>query len=133
MRPLLPALTDPAKGSACRHRACFNYDVLREYVGRLASGPKECPLATCGARLQRTRDVERDSALQATVAQAPTDSTTVWLRGDEIRATPPAAPVAIGVHENTPRRRSRAVASSSVDGELAPKRRRSDRRRVIVL
>ena len=53
-------LTDPAKGSACKHRACCNYDVLRDYVGRVARGPKECPLATCGARLQRTRDVVRD-------------------------------------------------------------------------
>ena len=84
-------LTDPAKGSACKHRACCNYDVLRGYVGRVSRGPKQCPLAMCSARLQRTRDVERDPALQALVEQVPRDTATVWLRGYEIRTSRPAA------------------------------------------
>ena len=67
-------LTDPAKGSACTHRACCNYNVLREYVGRsVSSGSKECPLATCGVKLQRTRDVERDTELQAQLEALPAD------------------------------------------------------------
>ena len=42
-------LVDPSKGPLCS--ACCNYQALRDYVGRCASGPKECPLAGCGARL----------------------------------------------------------------------------------
>ena len=80
-------LTDPAKGSSCMHRACFNYDVLRDYVGRVgkAGQIKECPLATCRARLQRTRDVERDSMLKTALSAAPPNTTSVWLRGYEVR------------------------------------------------
>ena len=76
-------LTDPAKGSGCAHRACCNYQVLRNYVGRLANGPKHCPLATCGVRLQRTRDVVRDAALQVLLVDVPRNAVAVWLRGAE--------------------------------------------------
>ena len=82
-------LADPAKGPACTHRACCNYQVLRDYVGRCASGPKQCPLAGCGARLQRTRDVERDDPTRALLERVPTDMEGVWVRGDEMRTTPP--------------------------------------------
>ena len=82
-------LTDPARGAKCKHLACCNYQVLRDYVGRVTSGPKECPIAACGCRLQRTRDVERNSSLQAALAQLPQTVTAVWVRGDEVRTTDP--------------------------------------------
>ena len=124
-------LTDPAKGSACKHRACCNYDVLRDYVGRVARGPKECPLATCGARLQRTRDVVRDVQLRALLEQAPLN-TTLWLRGEEIRTSDPMSEAAA-----TPRVRAgdtrKSGGASRVDQLSGNKRRRSERRIVIHL
>lgn len=83
-------LNDPAKGSHCEHRACCNYQVLRNYAGRVGNGKrKECPLATCNALLQRSRDVERDCSLQAMLTVVPESAETVWLRGDQVRTTPP--------------------------------------------
>ena len=38
-------------------------------------------LATCSARLQRTRDVERDTLLKTALSEAPPNTTSVWLRG----------------------------------------------------
>ena len=131
-------LTDPAKGSMCPHRACCNYQVLRDYVGRVTAKAKECPLATCTARLQRTRDVVRDDAFCANLAQAPPDATVVWIRGDEMRTSAPAPslPVnAIGsgsVSRNVQKQRSTSTAArhSATDGFT---KRRSGRRCVIVI
>ena len=84
-------LNDPAKGSACMHRACCNYGVLREYVGRNVRGSKQCPLATCTERLQRTRDVERDAQLKDWLDQVPPSTSFLWVRGDEMRTSNPRA------------------------------------------
>ena len=113
-------LSDPAKGSACQHRACCNYQVLRSYVGRLASGPKQCPLATCRARLQRTRDMQRDAVLQARLEQVPPDQAAVSFRDDEMRTSAPLAerPEASG-------KRKRSSNASSADNHVrSPRRRR---------
>ena len=128
-------LTDPAKGSMCAHRACCNYQVLRDYVGRVSTKPKECPLATCAARLQRTRDVVRDDALCANLAQAPPGATVVWLRGDEMRtsALAPSLPVnEIGsVSRNKRKQRSTSTAARDSTDDFT--KRRSGRRCVIVI
>ena len=83
-------LTDPAKGSHCAHRACCNYRTLRDYVGRVDGGAKGnvCPLATCGVRLQRTRDVEYVAELQAALERAD-GAAAMWFRGDEMRTSAP--------------------------------------------
>ena len=108
----------------------LHYDVLRDYVGRVARGPKECPLATCGARLQRTRDVVRDVQLHALLEQAPLN-TTLWLRGEEIRTSDPMSEAAA-----TPRVRAdtrKSGGASRVDQLSGNKRRRSERRIAIHL
>ena len=64
-------LVVPAKGSCCTHMSRCNYSHLRDYVGRCASGPKLCPIAGCQARVQRTRDVERDDILRGMVVRCP--------------------------------------------------------------
>ena len=121
-------LTDPAKGSACNHRACCNYKELRDYVGRLASGPKQCPLATCGARLQRTRDVERDAPMLELLQTVRADVATVWLRDGELRTSDPRArPPPTEGGSVASRKRSSTAASTGVEP------RRSTRRNVIVL
>ena len=130
--PFAP-LTDPAKGSACMHRACFNYDVLRDYVGRVgkAGQIKECPLATCRARLQRTRDVERDSMLKTALSAAPPNTTSVWLRGHEVRME--AASTAVEANGRSGgRKRSRRGTTLAVESDDLSLRR-SGRRCVIVL
>ena len=126
-------LTDPAKGSSCMHRACFNYDVLRDYVGRVgkAGQIKECPLATCRARLQRTRDVERDSMLKTALSAAPPNTTSVWLRGHEVRME--AASTAVEANGRSGgRKRSRRGTTLEVESDNLSLRR-SGRRCVIVL
>ena len=126
-------LTDPAKGSSCMHRACFNYDVLRDYVGRVgkAGQIKECPLATCRARLQRTRDVERDSMLKTALSAAPPNTTSVWLRGYEVRME--AASTAVEANGRSGgRKRSRRGTTLAVESDDLSLRR-SGRRCVIVL
>ena len=123
----LQRLTDPAKGSACSHRACCNYQVLREYVGRISSGPKECPMATCGARLQRTRDVERDAAMCKLLAQTPASVSIVWLRGGEVRTVAPQVAATAGLRKRGSRK------AGGFENEPNTKRRRSERRCVIVL
>lgn len=83
----LAALSDPTKGKECRHRACCNYQALREYVCRM----KRCPIAGCSARLYRWREVERDDALRALLRRwnFPEHVHTVWRWGQEVRAEPP--------------------------------------------
>ena len=102
--------------------------MLRDYVGRVASGSKQCPLASCGARLLRTRDVERDANLQAAIERAP-DSTSLWLRGEEVRSTQPPASQDMS-HEQSigMAKQKRKRQSTAADGE-----RHSTRRQVIVL
>ena len=73
---------------------------------------KTCPLATCGARLQRTRDVERDATLHALIAELPPDATTIWLRGDEIRT------VALTRHAGSAPSASRNGAQVTVKREI---------------
>ena len=87
-------LTDPAKGSACKHAALCNYDTLRSYVGRwtgATAGGKACPIAGCSARLQRTRGVERDEALAKQIAALPQSVITVWrcTRTGRLTSVPP--------------------------------------------
>ena len=55
-------LTDPAAGDACQHRGerC-NYRELVAWVGR----NHKCPIAGCMAPIARSRDIVRDTALQA--------------------------------------------------------------------
>ena len=80
----LGPLTDPAKGSRC---AQCNYETLRDHIGRV----KTCPIAGCGALLQRSRDLERDDALTAQLRQMPPGTTRVHVRGAEVRAVVQAA------------------------------------------
>jgi hypothetical protein len=130
-------LADPAKGPMCTHHACCNYQVLRDYVGRCASGPKRCPLVGCGARLQRTRDVERDEPTRALLQRVPTDVGAVWVRGDEMSTTSPqglgadlSMPAAIGRGSAT--ERARSVGGVGEDGAGASMSfRRSARRKLV--
>ena len=125
-------LTDPAKGSGCAHRACCNYQVLRDYVGRLTSGPKHCPLATCGVRLQRTRDVVRDASLQLLLEDAPCDAVAVWLQGDKMRTSPPSrAAERSGTQPPTLNRKPRHSGAPKTSS--LPSARKSARKEVIVL
>ena len=119
-------LTDPAKGSNCAHRACCNYKELREYAGRVARGAKQCPLATCGARLQRTRDVERDAQMLELLQTVPADVATVWLQDGELRTSDPRArPPPTEGGSVASRKRSSTAAGVGVEP------RRSTRRRVM--
>ena len=121
-------LTDPAKGSACTHRACCNYQTLRDYVGRMTKGPKVCPVATCNARLQRTRDVERDAVSQALLEQVPAGVKVVWLRGDEIRVS---NPIMEARERSTTTGEAKRRSDDFVSSEALP--RRSSRSTVVVL
>ena len=44
--------------------------------------------------MPRSHDVQRDDALRAALAAVPASVDVVWLRGTEVRTTPPAAPAA---------------------------------------
>ena len=127
-------LTDPAKGSHCLHRACCNYKELRDYAGRVTTGRKhrrkQCPLATCGARLQRTRDVERDADLKALLEKVPPSTTAIWLRGKELRTSSPPqlteAPPERTIEMDVSRKRKERPTGPEPE-------RRSMRRNIIVL
>ena len=80
-------LTDPAKGASCTHRSCCNFGDLTAYVSR----QKECPIAGCSAPLTRSRGVERDDALRASLAAVPAAVDVVWRRGAVVRSTAPTA------------------------------------------
>lgn len=121
------------------HRACCNYAELRDYAGRVVSGPKHCPLATCRARLQRTRDVERDSTLRAWLAQVAPDASAIWLRGDEMRheAPPslqskPEGRSRVSLGKGSPKRGSQRKRgpTTTANGKVAP--RRSSSRRIVI-
>ena len=127
-------LVDPSKGPLCTHRACCNYQALRDYVGRCASGPKECPLAGCGARLQRTRDVERDDPMRTLLERVPTDVQAVWLRGDEMRTTPPpgrGAGLSVPAAMDRGAAAERALSAGGLRGDRSGALRRSGRKHVI--
>ena len=84
-------LTDPAMGSACRHRGSCDYQTLRRWVGRVCgSQQKVCPMAGCSAPLARTRDVLRDEKLRAALRALPSLPEAVWVRGDEVLTQNPA-------------------------------------------
>ena len=86
-------LTDPAKGASCTHRSCCNFGCLKSHVSRA----RACPIAGCDAPMPRSHDVQRDDALRASLAAVPASVDVVWLRGTEVRTTPPAAPAAAAV------------------------------------
>jgi len=107
-------------------------------LGRLArsSQIKECPLATCRARLQpnttlcrarlqRTRDVECDTLLKTGLSAAPPNTT---LQGCEVRME--AAPTAVeGSVRYGGRKRSQRGTSLAVHGESESRSRRCRGRR----
>ena len=101
--------------------------MLRRYVGRVSGNGqgKECPIAGCTARLQRTRSVERDAALAARLAALPSEVTTVWLcaRTGRLRTRPPAEPAGAPAADGRGTKRRREA------GEQAAPR---DRERVVI-
>ena len=79
-------LTDPAKGTSCTHRSCCNFGCLKSHVSRA----RACPIAGCDAPMPRSHNVQRDYALRDALAAVPASVDVVWLRGAEVRTTPPA-------------------------------------------
>ena len=73
-------LTEPAKGKACRHLAVFNY----RYLSRHVTKAKNCPYATCHAKLVRPSDLERDAWLADELKKLSkkTAVAKVWLKED---------------------------------------------------
>ena len=67
-------LETPARGEQCRHPALCNEAELRAYVGR----EKQCPIATCRARLERTAAIVCDTELQAQLADLPPSAERFW-------------------------------------------------------
>jgi len=67
-------LETPARGEQCRHPALCNEAELRAYVGR----EKQCPIASCCARLERTAAIVRDTELQAQLAHLPPSAERFW-------------------------------------------------------
>ena len=67
-------LETPARGEQCRHPALCNEAELRAYVGR----KKQCPIASCPARLERTAAIVRDTELQAQLARLPPSAERFW-------------------------------------------------------
>ena len=80
-------LTDPAKGTECRHLARCNYDTLRSYAGRIVAGSPMCPITGCQALLRRTRDVVRDEPFARQLREVPRSKTEVWWYNGELRLT----------------------------------------------
>ena len=68
-------LDNPAKGARCTHPPCCNFDALKGYAGRM----KACPVAGCTARIQRTREVTRDSRLSEQLKLIPATVGRIWL------------------------------------------------------
>lgn len=66
-------ITDPAKGTACKHLECFNFAALREHM----QTSKCCPLENCGAVLKAIR---RQPKLRALLVHAPPGATEISLR-----------------------------------------------------
>ena len=80
----LARLTDPAKGAACAHSSCCNFEALKSAVARMSS-KKQCPVVGCGVRLSRSHDIVRDEALAAKLREVPHLVTTVRVRGNELQ------------------------------------------------
>ena len=55
-------LVDPARGEACTHSACCNYDDLRAYAARA----KTCPVVGCEEKIPRTGSIVRDGSVLLT-------------------------------------------------------------------
>ena len=84
-----------------------------------------------GTAAARTRDVERDSMLKTALSAAPPNTTSVWLRGYEVRME--AASTAVEANGRSGgRKRSRRGTTLAVESDDLSLRR-SGRRCVIVL
>ena len=77
-------LTDPAKGAGYRRSCATSATSRRACRAKNARSPAAPPLT-------RSRDVEHDDALRASLAAVPPPSTSCGC-ADEVRTTPPAAP-----------------------------------------
>ena len=73
-------LTDPARGTHCKHPPCCNFAALRTCVRAGA-----CPVQGCQAPFRRLGDVVRAVSLREALEAAP-EQQHVWLRGDPMRA-----------------------------------------------
>jgi len=94
-------LVEPARGAACTHLACCNYDELCSLVGQTSRSRKpECPVAGCTKKLRVERDVKVDAKLAELLTAVPADTDAIELRrthrGYQMRPLPPA-PIAIDI------------------------------------
>ena len=79
----LARLTDPAKGVACAHSSCCNFEALKGAVARMSS-KKQCPVIGCGVRLSRSHDIVRDETLAGKLRAVPDTVSKVRVRGDKL-------------------------------------------------